>query len=201
MKREAGFSLIEALVAMTLLALIGVMAAGGVRFGSTVWDRVEKDAAHFVEIRAVQRFLRRQIAAAEAIRISNGTRTPSVVFNGTEDDLRLLAPLAARSAPPGLHFVHLGVSDSKLTLRWARVTDFLPEIGPDAARTDLLPGLTGIRISYFGQDPESGALVWQRSWLNRPALPRLVRVEPIWDAPASRQWPHLVIALDQAGQT
>lgn len=196
--REHGFSLIEVLVSMTLLSLIGLLAAGAVDFGRTAWDRTEARGNALAETRAVQTFLRRQIRQIRTIRMRSGTRTPNVFFQGEAGSLAFIAPIAAHAAPVGEHLIQLGLGASgdtgdTLEIGFQRIGSRRPEPGTPGIVEPLLDGARALGLRYFGPLP-SGTLAWQETWQARSALPRLIEVTVTFTDP-SRSWPPLVIAI------
>jgi prepilin-type N-terminal cleavage/methylation domain-containing protein len=58
---DAGFTLLELLVAMTLLGLLMTVVFGGLRFGARAWERAETDSSGTDEIRLAQSILRHEL--------------------------------------------------------------------------------------------------------------------------------------------
>ena len=198
--KEGGFTLLELLVSMTLLALIGVAAASSVRFGLAVWDRGGEMAEASLEDRALQKYLSRQIAGARAILIRDGTRNPPVFFTGEARRVELIASLPARLAPPGDHLVALelgggALGPRPLLLRWSPVGASRPELSGTAAQEVLLSDATDLRFRFFGRDA-SGAANWQTEWRGRETLPLLVEIAV--ERAGGDVWPKLVIRLEAA---
>ncbi len=59
--RQAGFTLVELLVAMTLLAFLSIALFGGLRFGARSWEAVIDSSAERDRIASTQTFLRDRI--------------------------------------------------------------------------------------------------------------------------------------------
>ena len=66
-RRTLGFTLVELLVAITLLGLIAVALSGALRFGARVWDVGTERGAQSSRVEAAQNFLRRRIAEANTV--------------------------------------------------------------------------------------------------------------------------------------
>ncbi len=194
---DTGFTLLELLVVAAILGMLGAVAAGGLRFGLTAWERAGAVAEDTVETRIVQKTLARAIGGARAILIRNGTRTPPVAFDGRAESLSFIAPMPARAAPPGDHLIELARAQRQgadaLVLRWVAVDDRRPEIGPDAAEEVLVEDVAALAVRYYGPDPLTGEVRWLESWTGRTTLPALVEIAVRFADGAGRRWPPLVI--------
>ena len=62
--RERGFTLIEILIAMTLLGLLMAMLSGGLRLGTRAWEASDTRSAELARLEAVQGFIRRSLTGA-----------------------------------------------------------------------------------------------------------------------------------------
>ncbi|MDH3594369.1 MAG: prepilin-type N-terminal cleavage/methylation domain-containing protein, partial [Rhodospirillales bacterium] len=70
--RSGGFTLVELLVALTLLGLIFVALFGGLRFGTRTWETGNQRSEAFAEVEVMQSLLRRQLAQAVTLRTPKG---------------------------------------------------------------------------------------------------------------------------------
>ncbi|MGZ8995206.1 MAG: prepilin-type N-terminal cleavage/methylation domain-containing protein [Rhodospirillales bacterium] len=59
---EAGFTLLELLAALTVLAVLMAMMFGGLRFGARVWESGDEGLRGLSELQTAAGFIRRQIA-------------------------------------------------------------------------------------------------------------------------------------------
>ncbi|MEO0820412.1 MAG: prepilin-type N-terminal cleavage/methylation domain-containing protein [Pseudomonadota bacterium] len=175
-RRDGGFSLLELMVAMTLLGLVGVMAADGLRFGRAAWERAESLGETTVETRAVQRYLARQIAASRPIRVRDGSRTPPVLFEGRAGSLAFAAPIRAHLAPRGDHLIGLSLEQGGLVLRWVRLGDRRPSLSAAGPGERLVEEVAGFGLRYYGPAADGGPAAWQRAWIGRETLPELVEL-------------------------
>ena len=180
---EAGFTLLELMVALTLLALLSLVLLGGLRFGRQVWQSAESGIANTNQIRAFQDELRRDIAQAQPVFISTAP-APHIDFDGTSSQLMLLAP----SHEGG--FERLVVSsDGSISTIAGRL-----ELANRKEATYLksIKGVGGLRFAYYGKLAGEGAVAWHGEWRGQTRLPQLVRV----DATANKGsvWPLMVVA-------
>ena len=71
-RSTAGFTLVELLVAMTLIGLISVALFGGLRFGARAWEAGNERAESFSQLEVVQSLLRRELNLADSLLGSDG---------------------------------------------------------------------------------------------------------------------------------
>lgn len=197
--RQAGFTLLEVLVALVVLGFVVAGLTQGTRFGLQALDRQAAQAATVGELEAVDRVLRRLVAGMDA----GNARDPPAV-EGERDALRMVTDLggAAAALGSGAAEVRLLVDVGRLTLRWTPARHVTP-LGPPPPprRAVLLDGVAGLEIAYWGPADEEGASPgWQAAWA-RPSLPALIRFRLVFPPGSARRWPDIVAAtrLDRDG--
>src|SRR6202007_2517586 len=89
---HAGFTLIEMLIGITLLAMLGALIASGTRLGSRSWSSAERRSAGSDDVMLVQSFLRRTIAQTAPAFATEDQRDMTIEFSGGPDTLTLMAP-------------------------------------------------------------------------------------------------------------
>ena len=183
MKSQAGFTLLEILVSMTLLAMLFVLLFGGLRFGMRAWERGTSSADAVDQVRVAQDLLRREIErSCPRRRAAAGPQDPPRVdFAGDTAGLAFLAP--APGAAGGAPCVPTSLSvaaDGKLK---QLVLDV------NRSGTSLLHGVQGIALSYRAGDD-----IWRNDWNGETALPDLVRLRVTFPKGDNRVWPELFIA-------
>ena len=196
MSPRAGFTLLELLVAMTLLGLIGVMAAGGLRFGLAAWERGDATGMAATETSQALKAVRRLLDGARPIPLrAQVDQEPAILFTGSPDRVIFAAPLQAAVAPPGDFLVELRLTGDRLMLRAAPLGHASPTLNADSLSTVLVEGLSGARFRYFGpvvvegSENEFPLMGWQSVWSGRTALPMLVALDLDWadDTPLAQR--------------
>jgi general secretion pathway protein J len=189
---EAGFTLIEVLVAVTLLAVLVTLLAGGLRLGFRAWETVEARSGGIHEVVAAQRFVRR--ALAEALQPAADDPPRAAVFSGAPDRVAVVAPLPAHLGG-GLHRLTFALApgargrDLVVHLRPFRPRD--PEAGPQETFV-LLEDVDGLQLAYYAPGEVPGDGSWLGAWPDTEALPALVsmRLTPLG---GRRHWPELLV--------
>ena len=190
--RQAGFTLLELMVAMALLALLGLTLAGGMRFGLQAWNRVDSRLDRGEPIASSQVLLRRLLE--QAMPLPAGTASGVIAFSGRAAALRFIGRLPERAAAPGLNEVTLrlepGDGGAKLVLSWQ------PLGGAGAGtgnRKTLLEGVATGHFRYYGSAADGRPADWQEEWTNAHGLPRLVALDLTFRDDRI-VWPPLMIA-------
>lgn len=188
---ERGFTLLEALVAIALLALIAGLMTGALRFGLVSTRQVEARIAALEELRTAQLFLRRQIEGAVPLLVNDEARG-EVAFGGVDDRLDLVAEMYGRDGMRGLWYLRLlvqrGEGGTRLVVLRQPITRVREPFRflPDAEATALLSLPVPLAISYH--DGER----WLDRWPRSDEMPRLVRIRAgNGDSP---DWPDFLAA-------
>jgi general secretion pathway protein J len=173
----AGLTLIEVLIAITILAAIVVLMASALRVGARAWEAGEKRAAAQQEVRAIVELLTDALSGAFPYqgRLGEGEER-GILFVGEADEVRFvtsLPPLFLEAPAVPFHAVTLRhVADD----RELRVTERLvPNDEPfgEDPHMVLSRGIETLRFEY--RDDEGN---WQDRWeRNRNALPVTIKVE------------------------
>ena len=184
--RQRGFTLLEVLVALVVLALVLGGLAQGSQFGLRIADRQSAAIASAGDMDAADRLLRRVIEQAYP-----GTSTSAPFLAAGPSSLGFTANLAVAS--PGLFSgdadVSIGVTaDRRLVLRWTphlHATPLAPSPAPQEAT--LLPGVQRVEFGYWG-----GEGSWLAAWTER-TLPPLIRIRLIFPPGGRAAWPDIIV--------
>lgn len=158
--RQNGFTLIELIIALALVALITVLLFSGLRLGSRAWDGVDTVAERNAELRSARGFLDRTLSQARDLVLRYDAQDHQV-FAGDATSLEFVAPLSEHVGIPGLYVLRLGLEgggkDLNLVLtRWLLHPDVLSG-GADAPEWQPLdPGSPGISADR-DEEPDMSA--------------------------------------------
>jgi general secretion pathway protein J len=195
----AGFTLVELLVAVTLLSLLSVALLIALRVGVSA-ERAGSARLEAEEDGALtQSFIRAQLGDARTALEADGTGRSLVIFDGAADRIAFVAPLPARVNLPGLHLIEIvavrAALGAELVMRARpyRPPDILPA---DIPEKRLIPALGAAEFAYFGATSSKEPASWHREWREMGGLPMLVRLS-VSDARGVAA-PDLVVALRSA---
>jgi len=198
---QAGFTLLELLIAMTLMGMILVLLFGGLRLGVRSWDASQRQVDTLNSVRSVENFLRREISLTYPYLWKN-TPGQRVAFLGERNKLSFVAQLPTRVGGGGLYAISVELEQREKVRRivWrhlpvsTRMQDFtaLAETPEMVLVASELQGVEDIWLTYFGQETESAPPRWMDRWENNTRLPLLIRVQVRLSNGAV--WPDFVVA-------
>ncbi len=191
-----GFTLLELLIAMTLMGMILVMVYGGLRLGMRSWEAGQVRVEAVDDMRLVQEFIRRQLRQTVVTFRSDGFGERVVAFEGDAAQLNLVAPMLAYLGLGGLYFIQFDVIQENetdhLRVRWwpFRADGF--EDDDESEESILLSDVSDFEWSYFGSEESGQDPEWYQRWESQTQYPRLVRLR--LDV-GGEPWPDLVVAI------
>lgn len=200
---QAGFTLIEVLVGVTLLAMLATLIATGTRLGGRAWNTAERQAAEIDDMGAVQGLLRRTIARARPSFASADPAEMTIAFNGEPDTLSLVsAQPGTQDSGPWMRerfFVAGSGKTRALFIDWQSAGAASAAQTAAVKEAKLLDHVKAIRFAYFGPPGPGAAAAWLERWVERDRLPELVRVAIERDGNNLAGWPELVVATRITG--
>jgi general secretion pathway protein J len=184
-KGEAGFTLMEMLVSMVLLALVLALLPGAFRLARGTWDataRLERESG----LERTRTLLTARLAEAIPLFDQAEAGLVGIAFEGTADRLRFVAPTPNGPAGGGLYRFEIGKSPDEDGA--GRPSALLASVAPYARSADgardsaaperhvLIDGVTSVTFRYWGRRALREPPAWHDAWPRKDALPDLVEM-------------------------
>ena len=178
-----GFTLVELLVSLVVLALISTALFTALRFSARSWRAGESRLVAASDEDAVRRFLRMRLAEAMPVAMPAGDRARDrareMVFRGDAAHLRFAAPMPHALGLGGIYVFSLSPGErAPLMLDWLLLRpDRLLDVadGRERPRPLFATGIRAVRFRYFGSIDGRNEPEWTEIWESGD-LPRLVEI-------------------------
>ncbi len=198
--RSAGFTLVELLLALTLMSMLLALAYGGLRAATRATDRGQTILEDSSRIRMAHQFVHRQlnqiVPLAFAVDEQADERT---VFIGEADRIRFVAPMPGYLGFGGPQVQELAIirgEDSlQLVLSHALLQGFEEDRLYDLPPIPLLSDIDSASFSFLGRDENGELAGWISTWEEGSVLPESVSLEIEFVEDVYIQWPLLTAAV------
>ena len=184
---QAGFTLLEVMISITLLALIVLMLYGSFYLGEKAVAKAQENSDQNQSLRTFEEFLGGYIRSAYPYRVS--TRDATVYFFGDDRSVEFVSALSTSLGGRGMSKIRIssdlaGDRGATLTLEEEMPVRVGDKGGGGGYRNSIVvaEGLRGFRIEYLdpgtGPPGQTGDESWVDAWDGgeKRALPRAVRL-------------------------
>jgi general secretion pathway protein J len=174
--RQRGFTLVEIIIALSIVGALLVVAFGGLRVAISAWRRGDERAEIHQHNRSLTVTLSRAMSAAYPYRAGRAQgETPVLLFKGDAHSLEFVTQASPFPAPVPVAFtavvIELRGDDRPALVIRQRV---LPNYDPFTAATPVLEddSVKALELSYLGDNG------WQSAWDAEQdgGLPRAIRI-------------------------
>lgn len=176
--RQAGFTLMEVLVAMTLLGLLMAALSGSIGFAGRSWDRSWKASEASAAYSHVEGMIRGMVERSFPASV-RAEKSDRFLFEGTNQRLKLVAEGAPGGAVGGLYVQEIFIADtaSGRQLVYRRFPFKATGTAPQQVEAaQLLTGDLAFAFSYYGSPSPTARAAWLDDWPSDRMLPDLIRL-------------------------
>jgi general secretion pathway protein J len=186
---SSGFTLIEVIVALTILGFIILMVSGTFRLGLSSWEKGDSIKEDYQKIRMISQMVSRQIKSAVPYKFrTEKAEGDYLAFDGRAHSLRFVSALAMKAKrPEGFVYVVYQLKDEgekkgRLVLYEQRALNrnfFEDDLKEDSAVT-LFEGVSQVRFEYYrgANEEKNQKEKWVEEWnaKEEKELPRALRM-------------------------
>jgi len=201
-KATIGFTLIEVLIAMTLLGIMVVLLFSSMKICADSWQKGEDKITQVNDAAVVYQFFQHHLSTALPLWDDFTDKNNKVfAFQGENQKLQFVSSFPASAKKAGLQLFSLQLlKDGDEQYLQVSITPFFPVGEGDEWRKEevtLLRHVSSISLNYFGLEEGQTEGIWQDAWLNQASQPRLIKIKIERDD--GSYWPEMLIELKSVG--
>ena len=199
--KNTGFTLLEVMLAMTLLSIMVVLLFSSLKVGAESWNKGESKIAEVNEKAVVYQFFKRHLPSIRPLWDDFSEDERSYSFKGELDTFQFVSVFPVSAARKGLQLFQV-VSDKDKSGKGVIkviVTPFYPTIEEQQWEPEevvLLENVEKFEVSYFGKEDSDSEAVWLESWQEKESLPALLKIKIVLEDHS--YWPEMTFALKLA---
>lgn len=199
--RAGGFTLVELLLAITLMSILLALTYTGLRAATRSAERGEKILATGGEIRAAHQFVRRQLNQMLPLpfAVTDGRDEVRIVFEGDATHIQYVAPMPGYlgAGGPQVQLLEIVRDNDGGFLQFSNslLQGFTQERLYDRAPVVLLKNVDSAGFEFLGRDAGGEIIGWVSSWDQQDVLPVAVRLKVDFSTGSTLRWPDLVAAV------
>lgn len=195
-----GFTLLEVMLAMSLLSVMVVLLFASLRIAAQSWDAGEEKIIRVNEKAVVYQFFKRHLTTILPLWDDFSDEGRHFSFQGARDRLQFVSVFPASAGRKGLQIFEVGADSNEEGMIGVKLTPFYPTVENQAwepEEVSLLEHVDSIEFAYYDVSEENRG--WLDEWRDKGKLPELIKIKiKLVD---ESYWPDMVFAprLTEAG--
>ena len=198
--KSRGFTLVELLLALSLMSMLLALAYGGLRASTRAADKGQTILEDSSRIRMAHQFVRKQLNQILPLAYTvNEDGTERTVFEGAPDRIRYVAPMPGYLGFGGPQVQELALVRSEegmaLVLSHALLQGFVEENLYLRQPILLVDGIDAGEFSFLGRDENEELTAWTGYWDAIDTVPESVALDVEFNEDVYIQWPLLTASV------
>lgn len=194
---EAGFTLIESLVALGILSMAATLLLGGLTITSRFARDMTASEGATSEVTAAQIILRQRIEGLRPVAFLSGSR-PTMDLDGADRrfDFYGVPPQGDPEGGVQRYRLMLAGSGDLMLFRAPELSERIDLAAPEVVGwtpSRLISGVTSATFAYYGGTRADPARRWRTFWRDQSRAPELVRIRVAFAAGDPRRWNDLIV--------
>ncbi len=197
-RRLVGFTLLEVLLAMSLMSLMMVLLFASLRTSAESWSRGEQKIALSNEKAVVYQFFKRHLLATRPLWIERPDEPRRFAMQGERESLQFVSVFPASAGRKGLQLFRVvfkaegnGAGTIMVMLRPFYQTEDDGEM--QEQEETLIENVSSFRVGYFDGEEKN----WLENWQDKDSLPVLIKITI--ELQDNSDWPAMIFPLKLAG--
>ena len=196
-RSQTGFTLVELLLAVTLMATLLALAYGGLRAASRASESGQQMLSESSRLRITHQFIRKplNLMLPLAFETDDNERGVRYTFEGGPERIIFVGPMPGYLARggPQVQVLEFVAGDGGLQLQFAHapLQGFERDLLLDVEPVVLLEGLQSGSFEFLELDEEEQTATWSADWPDPGILPKSVRMDLAFAEDATVHWPSL----------
>ena len=198
---QAGFTLVELLLAITLMSMLLALAYGGLRTSARATERGQVILEESGRIRMAHQFVRKQLnQMVPLVFIQDDVQTEErTIFEGSSDAIRFVGPMPGYLGFGGPQVQELalvpGEKGTALVLSHALLQGFEEANLYEREPIVLIDRIDQASFFFLGFDEEGELADWTSTWEDPASMPVAVSLEIGFEEEVFTTWPLLVASV------
>lgn len=201
-RQVKGFTLVELLLAITLMSILLGLTYSGLRAATRASQRGELLLAAGGELRASHQFIRRQLNQMLPLSFAetDDTQPLRVIFQGDAKHIQFVAPMPGYLGQGGpqvqlIEVVSGNNGESVVQFSHALLQGYTEDRLYDRDPVILLEGVSSAGFEFLGRDEDGELTGWTTVWDMEEVLPVAVRLDLEFSEGLNLRWPDLAAGV------
>ena len=198
----AGFTLVEVLIATTILGIMLVLLFASMRICVRSWEAGETHMQSVSQMTVIQNFFRTHLRNALALpgkKQQADDQEQEYFFQGEEHKMQFVSLLPVSAGRSGPHLFKVDWDAGRESILRVALQPFLPSLNDQADQIEdvtILENIRNFQLAYWGAKEDGDQPEWHDQWLDMPELPQMVKVDI--ELENAKAWPTIIVALRMA---